>query len=211
MSSIGIVVLAAGASKRLGTPKQLLHYEGQTLLRRAAETALATACGPVVVVLGAHAQPLVLELQGLPVRIVKNPDWEQGMRSSIRPGMEALLGADEEALAGVIFMLCDQPLVTVRVLEALIQTHAETGKGIVACAYGGTWGVPALFSKTLFWDLATLGSGEGAKQVLANHPEEVATICFPEGALDVDTPQDYARLREVARTAATAKERSTPS
>src|SRR5437588_10860570 len=109
MSSIGIVILAAGASTRMGTPKQLLRYAGQTLLRRAAETALASQGRPVVVVLGAGSERCRPELEGLPVRIVENPGWEQGMSASLRIGIEALLVGAEEALEAVIFMLCAQP------------------------------------------------------------------------------------------------------
>ena len=84
MSSVGIVILAAGASTRMGTPKQLLCYAGKSLLRRAAETALASQGQPVVVVLGAAGEHCRPELEGLPVRIVENPDWEQGMSASLR-------------------------------------------------------------------------------------------------------------------------------
>src|SRR6266436_9799703 len=109
--SIGLIVLAAGASTRMGTPKQLLLHEGRTFLRRAGETALASACHPVVVVLGAHADQLQVELERLPVLIVENRRWEEGMSSSIRVGLETLV-AEDEGLDGAVIMLCDQPFVT---------------------------------------------------------------------------------------------------
>src|SRR5947209_12819274 len=102
-------------------PKQLLRYAGQTLLRRAAETALASQGQPVLVVLGAAGERCRKELEGLPVRIVENPDSEQGLSASLCIGLEALLVGAEEALDAVIFMLCDQPFVTASVLNALIQ------------------------------------------------------------------------------------------
>src|SRR5437868_1282596 len=106
-SAIGLLLLAAGASSRMGAPKQLLRYEGRTLLRRAAETALASVCRPVVVVLGAHAPQLQPELIGLPLRIVVNTHWEQGMGSSLRVGMETLLQEPKAEIEAVVIMLCD--------------------------------------------------------------------------------------------------------
>ena len=192
--SIGLIVLAAGASTRMGTPKQLLLHRGRTFLRRAAETALASACHPIVVVLGAHAEQVQVELERLPVLIVENRRWEEGMSSSIRVGLETLV-AECEGVDGVVIMLCDQPFVTVEVINELVETYHKTGKLIVASAYGEACGVPVLFSNELFVEIAALEGRQGAKQIIANHPLDVATVCFPEGAVDVDTPQDYERLR----------------
>jgi molybdenum cofactor cytidylyltransferase len=192
--SIGLLLLAAGASTRMGTPKQLMHYEGQSFLRRAAESANASVCNPVVVVLGANAEEVRGELERLPVLIVENRRWEEGMSSSIRAGLETLV-AECEGVGGVVIMLCDQPFVTVEVINELAETHRKTGKLIVASGYGEACGVPVLFSNELFAELAALEGRQGAKQIIANHPLDVATVCFPEGAVDVDTPQDYERLR----------------
>lgn len=205
MSSIGIVILAAGASTRMGTPKQLLPYVGQTLLRRAAETAVASQGRPVVVVLGAAAQLCRAELEGLPVHIVENPEWEQGMSGSLSVGMEALLEVTAHSVRAVIFMLCDQPLVSANLLNALIQTHGVTGKCIVASAYAGTRGVPALFCKELFSHIDALRGNEGAKKIIAGNPDEVVSVDFPGGAVDVDTPESYAILGVDAWQWGTAK------
>jgi molybdenum cofactor cytidylyltransferase len=178
----------------MGTPKQLLLHEGQTLLRRAAETALASSCHPVVVVLGAQAEQVQVELDRLPVLIVENRRWEEGMSSSIRVGVEALVAEDEE-VDGAVIMLCDQPFVTVGVINELVETHRQTGKPIVASEYGKACGVPALFSNELFVEIAALKGSQGAKQIIANHPRDLATVSFPEGAVDVDTPKDYEQLR----------------
>ncbi len=192
--SIGLIVLAAGASTRMGTPKQLLLHGGRTFLRRSAATALASACHPVVVVLGAHAEQVQGELDRLPVLIVENRQWEEGMSSSIRVGLEALVAGGDE-VDGAVIMLCDQPFVTVGVINELVETYRQTGKLIVASGYGEACGVPVLFSNELFVEIAALEGTQGAKLIIANHPFDVATVCFPEGAIDVDTPQDYERLR----------------
>jgi molybdenum cofactor cytidylyltransferase len=196
-TKIGVVILAAGASVRMGRPKQLLLYRGKTLIRRAAEAALASACHPVVVVIGAHAGPLKEELDGLPVLTADNRRWGEGMSSSIRSGLGALVAADPE-LEGAVIMLCDQPFVDAGVINRLADARRETGKNIVASEYGGARGVPVFFGRELFAELAGLDAAEGARRVIENHPHEVATISLPEAAVDIDTPYDYALLKALS-------------
>ncbi len=188
----GVIVLAAGGSSRMGTPKQLLHYRGRTLIRRAAETALETNCDRVVVVLGRDAQQMRNELGSLPVATIENQDWRDGMGSSIRIGMEALSPDDLDA---VVLMLCDQPFVTASILNNLVATHLDTGKPIVASSYQDTHGAPAFFSRALFNELTSLTADEGARRVILRHPQSVASIIFPQGAFDVDTPRQYELLQ----------------
>jgi len=194
IAGAGLLLLAAGGSSRLGRPKQLLPYRHRTLLRHAAETALLSRCRPVVIVLGAQADRLRLELAGLEVLLAENPDWEQGMGSSIRAGLVALEASAPE-LAGVVLMLCDQPLITSNSLDALIQSHADTDSRLVASEYGGTRGVPAFFSRALFPELRTLPDTQGAKPILARHASETVALPLPAGVWDVDTAADYERLR----------------
>jgi molybdenum cofactor cytidylyltransferase len=186
---IGVAVLAAGASVRMGRPKQLLRLGGRSLLRRAAEEAVGSGCAPVVVVLGAEAERLGPELHGLPVGVVLNARWAEGMSTSVRAGLEALQGHGVEA---AILMLCDQPFVAAPLLRRLAATYRE-GRRLVACEYGGTLGVPALFDPTLFPELLALQGDRGARQVIAAHAAEAGRIPFPEGAVDLDTVEDYAR------------------
>lgn len=189
------MLLAAGASTRMGvaaTPKQLLIYEGQTLIRRAAETALASVCSPVVVVLGANAVRVGAELE-LPVIVTRNREWETGMGSSIRTGVEAVLATDADVDA-IVVQLCDQPFVTAELLDTLIERHRETGKTIVGTEYRGTRGVPALFARELFAELRALSGHEGARQIIRNHPDDTAVVPFVGAAIDIDTPQDYDAL-----------------
>jgi molybdenum cofactor cytidylyltransferase len=189
--SAGAIILAAGGSTRMGRPKQLLRYEGKTLLRRAVETAVASVCNSIVVVLGAELA--AGELDQLPITIVDNAAWETGMGSSIRVGVETLARSGDR-VESVVIMLCDQPHVTADLIDRLVATHHATGKRIVACQYGKVRGVPALFDSTLFDELACLEPNEGARRVIAAHTNEVATIPFARGSIDVDTPPDYQRL-----------------
>jgi molybdenum cofactor cytidylyltransferase len=188
-----IILLAAGASSRLGRPKQLLPYQSQTLLRRAAETAVAAAAGAlVVVVTGALHQELLPELAGLPVRVVQNPNWAAGMGSSIQIGLAAI-GA-LPSLSGVTIMLCDQPFVTPALLAQLREAQTRTGRPIVASAYAETQGVPVYFAQEALPLLRALPAGAGAGQLLRQHATLVAAVPFPLGAVDVDTPEQYAAL-----------------
>jgi molybdenum cofactor cytidylyltransferase len=191
--SIGAVILAAGPSSRMGTPKQLLEYGGQTLVRRAALAAQDAECNPIVVVTGAHAAAVEEELHGLNLRDVNNSEWESGMGSSIRAGVHAVIRANDKVTA-LILMLCDQPLVTSDVLSRLITARRETGREIVASSYGGTIGVPALFGKAFFTELVRLESGAGAKQVIQEHLPQVHLLPFPQGEIDLDTPADFDRF-----------------
>ena len=190
---VGAVVLAAGASSRMGSPKQTLRFRGESLLRRAAVAALAAGCGPVIVVTGAHAALSRRELEGIDVREVLNPLWETGMASSIRSGVEGLLSAGADVDAAVL-LLCDQPHVTAEVISGLIDAHRATGSTVVAATYGGSFGVPALFSRALFDELARLEGARGAKQVIQRHAAEAHFLPFPCGEVDVDTPDDFSRL-----------------
>jgi molybdenum cofactor cytidylyltransferase len=190
---IGAVILAAGPSSRMGRPKQLLEYGGQTLVRRAAVAAQDAGCNPAVVVTGAHAAAVKEELHGLKLQVANNSEWESGMGSSIRAGVQALVSANDKVTA-LVLMLCDQPFVTSDVLSKLITARRETGREIVASSYGGTIGVPALFDKAFFTELVRLESGAGAKQLIQRHLTQVHLLPFPQGEIDLDTPADFDRL-----------------
>jgi CTP:molybdopterin cytidylyltransferase MocA len=187
---IGIVILAAGGSARLGEPKQLLPLEGRTLLRRTAEAALASGCKPVAVVVGAGAERMRAELAGLPVRIVANDQWSEGLSTSVRAGLAALEGEVE----AIVFVPCDQPALDAVMLKRLVTAHEKSGKPIVVSGYGEAWGAPMLVARR-FWDeLKTLQGDRGAQPVAYRHAGEVECVPFPEGACDIDTREDYEAL-----------------
>jgi molybdenum cofactor cytidylyltransferase len=189
---VGIVVLAAGESVRMGEPKQLLPFQGATLLQHAVQTALSLHAAAVTVVLGAHEALIRPTLAELPVTIVANPDWQTGMGASLRAGLGTLLTTLPNASAA-LFLLCDQPQVTSDLLQTLIARWRE-GADMAACRYETRCGVPAIFDHSLFPELLALQGAAGARQVLAAHADRVSAIDFPASALDVDTPADYAAL-----------------
>jgi CTP:molybdopterin cytidylyltransferase MocA len=190
--AIGLIILAAGGSTRLGTAKQLLKYGGKTFIRHAAETALATPFRPVIAVLGAEAARVKEELAGLDVLIAENPAWPSGMGSSIRAGMTLLPDVD-----AVLLTLCDQPLIQPAHLEMLAGAYIEGQPcSIAASSYQGAVGVPALFSRAHFEELSALADGEGAKRLLAKHASRLITVPLSAAAIDVDTRQQYEALPE---------------
>ena len=194
--NVGAVILAAGSSSRMGTPKQTLQFQGQSLLRRAAIAALDASCSPVVVVTGAHAELSRRELDHLDVREVFNPDWKTGMGSSVRAGIERLISMDGD-VAGAVLLLCDQPHVTSDVVSNLLATYRTTGSPVIASAYGGSFSVPAFFSRTLFTELTKLAGSSGAKEIIKRHASEARFLAFADGEVDVDTPDDFACLLDV--------------
>jgi len=193
--STGIVILAAGESARMGEPKQLLAYRRTTLLQHAIDTACSIHKAPVIVVLGAHAAQIRTELDDPRVLVVTNADWHDGMGGSLRMGLSALLGAQPDVSAA-IFMLCDQPHVSPATLAQLIATHERTGFAIVSSEYDGTLGVPALFAREMFQQLLALRGSEGARQIIRGLRDDAIGVPFHDGAVDIDTPADYARLTD---------------
>ncbi len=189
---VGLILLAAGESKRMGTPKQLLSYQERSLIRHAAREAVASNCNPIVVVLGAYSDRIFPELNNLPVHICQNPDWKIGMSSSISLGIKTLTTIYSDIYA-VVIALADQPFVTATVYNRLIQRYLETGQKAVASIYADTIGVPALFDRALFPKLHSIEK-RGAKQMLNNYSDRALNLNVPEAAIDIDTPADFQNL-----------------
>ncbi|HXJ42887.1 MAG TPA: nucleotidyltransferase family protein [Bryobacteraceae bacterium] len=188
---IGLILLAAGNSTRMGSPKQLVDYRGKTLLRHAVETALASVCQPVVVVLGANADAIRPSITELPVEIVVNDRWEEGMGTSIHSGVSLAMARD---LDGIILALADQPLVSAEFYDRLIAEHRVSGKPIVTSEYAGTVGVPVFFASSHFSKLLALAPDQGCKGIILSHGTDALRIACPEAGIDIDTPLDLERV-----------------
>lgn len=188
--NIGIIVLAAGSSSRMGRSKQLLEIEGEPLLCRCVKIALAVNPENVVVILGANEKPHREIIEKLPVQIISNYYWKTGMGSSIKTGLNYLLQSGAE-LEAVIIMVCDQPALTADHLFKLIQKFNQKQGSIVASAYDNSGGVPALFGRSFFSNLLLLQDDQGAKKIIQQFPRQVETVDFLKGSIDLDTEEDY--------------------
>lgn len=177
---IAAVILAAGESRRLGRPKQLVMLDGETLLERTIRIARETACNPVIVVLGAGHNEILARNQFTHAIPVINDQWSEGMASSIRLGVRTL-GTIVQSAAGTILMTCDQPAVTAAHLRAL----TESGE-LTASEYAGRRGVPAYFPAAAFPELMSLQGNAGAQKLLHTS----ATVHLEHGELDIDTDAD---------------------
>lgn len=185
MEKLAAVILAAGCSSRLGQAKQLVEFKGKTLLERASDAAARVNCGPIIVVIGANAGQIATRMSHSPAQFVENPDWEQGIGSSIRAGISRVQKA-EPAAAAVLLMLSDQPFVGEPQLSRLVQARQKTCKPIVCSQYAETVGVPAIFGREFFDELLQLGEA-GAKGLLIAHSDQCARVPMPEAERDIDT------------------------
>ncbi len=187
-----IIILAAGASSRLGKAKQLLVYKNKTLLRHTIDEA-EKAKAQIIVVLGANEMDIKKELADAKIDVVYNNNWQQGMATSINAGLKKALENNPE-LANCIICVCDQPYVSADLFKQLMDKKEETGKKIIASAYAGTLGTPVLFDKTYFEDLLQLQGDEGAKKIVKNSSEDIASVDFEMGRIDIDLSTDYDKL-----------------
>jgi CTP:molybdopterin cytidylyltransferase MocA len=190
-AKVAAIILAAGASRRLGEPKQLVTVGGERLLDRAVRVAREAGLDPILVVLGAEAQRVERKCSLGGALVVMNPDWEEGMGSSIRVGIGALSGVQ-----GVVVMTCDQPGLTAEHLRLLVETgwsKSVEQSAISASVYAGGLRVPAFFPESKFGCLAELAGDRGARGLLAG----ARPVEFSGGDLDVDTAEELeaARLR----------------
>jgi molybdenum cofactor cytidylyltransferase len=195
---IGAIILAAGESSRLGKAKQLLPFKGMNLLQHATQVALDADVSPIVVVLGASYDVIRNELKHFQVNIIENKEWQKGMASSIKTGLLQIQELSPD-LAGVFIMVCDQPYVNPHLLRKMRLAWQNSGKGIVACAYGNTAGTPALFSKNYFEELLQLKGQEGAKKLISAYQSFLSLIPFALGQVDIDTEEDYKNLDQNPR------------
>lgn len=193
MLNTGIIILAAGNSSRLGRPKQLLSYNGKSLICNIVDVALVVNSAQVLVVTGSFADEVSQELQGKKVELVFNEHWADGMGSGISLGLHKLINLEPE-IQNVIIAVCDQPFVTSDFLSNLLSLKNKSKKTIVSSAYAGTYGTPVLFDRTHFQALLNLKGTEGANKLIKQLKEDMISVPFEKGSLDIDTEADYIKL-----------------
>ncbi len=188
---IGCAILAAGAGRRFGGPKQLATIGGTSLLRRSAEAVCPSSCAAVAVVLGARASDLWPVLDGLPVDRIDNPRWTEGMATSIHCAVD---WARRRALPALLIAVADQPGLTTAHIEALVAASGA-GRGLTASSYAGILGVPALFPSGYFGALEGLSGDAGARALLRASGAAVTPVSWPIGAFDVDLADELRNVR----------------
>lgn len=186
------ILLAAGESRRMGSPKALLRYQGQTFIERICEAFLTAGVDELIVVLGARAEELRRALPAHPaLRVVVNPRYFQGQLSSLMTGIGALLPESEAA----VVTLVDHPLVTAETIKTLIASFRAAPLPIIIAAYQGRRGHPVLFSSQIYGEILAAPLDQGAKVVVRKHPPRVREVQVDDPGIlaDIDTPEDYAR------------------
>lgn len=188
--NLATVILAAGASKRMGMPKQILPIGNKTMIKHIIDEVLELETYPITVVIGANRDKIAPEVADIPINIIVNQHWETGMASSIKMG---LIGTYliEKNIEALLIVTSDMPFVTEKVLKKLIEKAESSTAKIVASGYGKSVGVPALFKREVFNDLLDLSGEEGAKSLFKKYKKEVEVVSFPEGEIDLDTKEDY--------------------
>jgi molybdenum cofactor cytidylyltransferase len=189
------ILLAAGTSSRMGCNKLLFELAGESVLRGAAQRALAGGLKPLLVVLGHQCERASQELDGLGCQVVINPDYDQGITSSLKAGVAAL----PPGTAAAAVMLADMPLVSAEMIAGLVARYRATGAPLVVSDYEGVHAPPMLYDRALFAELLAMTGGGCGRQVVKRHRAEAQVLSWPAAALaDLDVPEDYARMRDRA-------------
>lgn len=187
------VILAAGAATRLGQPKQVLPWRGQPLVRHVALAALSAGLSPLVVVTGAYPTLVQQALEGMPVQVIHNPDWQAGLSTSVRCAVRSLL----HSVGAAVFLLADQPQVPVTLLRDLVEIHARSRSPIVAPLVDGQRANPVLFDRQTFPDLLNVSGDAGGRALFARYRVEWLPWHDARLLLDVDRPEDYQKLLDL--------------
>jgi molybdenum cofactor cytidylyltransferase len=182
MTEVSVIILAAGSSSRMGSPKQLLRWKDETLLGHAIRTAMASKAVHTYVVLGSNEDAHRRAIEKFPVTLVVNKDWAKGMGSSLKAGIRAAA----ESSGALLVMTCDMPFVTSQHLDNLIGADQD----VVASQYNNAAGVPALFRRNLFNELLSIDDTAGAKKIIEKY-RTAAALVHLDMPTDLDTPEDY--------------------
>lgn len=192
-SNVEVLIMAAGASRRLGQPKQLLKYNGETLIRKIIKEAHSSKIGNVTVVTGYDNKRIENEIRDLDINIFYNEEWEEGLGASIRNGVKYILGNSPQTNA-ILLTMVDQPHVNAEHFKKLLNAYEPSRSMIIASAYSGTFGVPVLIDSIFFNKLGHLKGDEGGKKIFIDYLKNVVEIPFAKGKIDIDKKNDLKAL-----------------
>lgn len=193
---VGVVILAAGASSRLGRPKQLIAFKGRPLLQHVIDCCQDYDFCSKVLVLGPHAEEIKAHLSLKGFTVVLNGEWEDGMGKSLQTGVAHALSTAPD-MRHLLVLLSDQPYVSSTLISTLLETHLSGTALVTACEYSGATGVPAIFSRALFDTLMSIEGDKGAKGLITSN--KTNKVPFPKGITDIDTEKDLAALDKISR------------
>ena len=197
-AKIGVIILAAGFSSRLGYAKQLVEFKGKSLLQHAIDVSDLLDFDSKVVVLGARFEKILDKIDAKDFEIVINEHWEEGMSTSIRAGVSRSQKSNND-LKYLLILLSDQPFVSREKIEELIRIQLESKSPAIFSEYAGNVGVPAIFSAEVFAYLKTLKGDQGAKKLINDKKFDFETVKFEEGNFDVDTTEDIELLKQLEK------------
>lgn len=185
------VILAAGGSSRFGEIKQLLPWKNKNIINTVVETAALAGLDPILVVLGANAGLIQASLDNETIQVVTNPDWDKGQSTSLKAGVTAI----RHTVDGVLFLLCDQPHLTVNLVNAVVEEGLRSGK-VVTPIINDRRANPVYFPASCFPLFETLEGDAGGRQIIPACPHTTLPWLDDWMARDIDTPEDYRVLRE---------------
>ncbi len=194
MKTLATLILAAGASSRLGKPKQLLKFNDKSFIQKITEEAITAGLQNIYVITGYEHEAVAKELTDLPVNVFYNDEWEEGMGSSLRNGLKHALAANVDIQA-ILILLCDQPFVDAGLIKKIVSAYSPDRQMIIASGYAGTFGVPVLVDQYYFPMLAELKGDEGGKKIFAQYLQNIVEIPFPKGSVDIDELSDLENLK----------------
>ena len=193
MKGLSVIILAAGAARRMKQAKMLLPFEHSTILQTILARARDIEPDTICVVTGFYHKEILQIIHDEQVHFIFNEQWEEGMSGSIKKGLSYLVQQNPE-LQSVLIMVADQPYITSALLKEMITLQEQGQKGIIAASYAGIHGTPVLFRKNYFSSLENLVGDKGARSILQHYPDDLVTVGFPLGEIDIDTEEDYKKI-----------------
>ena len=193
MKGLSVIILAAGAARRMKQAKMLLTFEHSTILQTILARAKDIEPDTICVVTGFYHKEILQIIHDEQVHFIFNEQWEEGMSGSIKKGLSYLVQQNPE-LQSVLIMVADQPYITSALLKEMITLQEQGQKGIIAASYAGIHGTPVLFRKNYFSSLENLVGDKGARSILQHYPDDLVTVGFPLGEIDIDTEEDYKKI-----------------